>query len=136
VIPRKRILRIWQEIHGELSDEMQDTFLSREEIDFLSTQDELLITRIISDEKALKRIVELVKDETRPTSHFEHKTYLPIREETRPRHPFINCPDCNEALVLKTNSATDDTFWGCTNWSMNADKGFCRIAVATKKGKN
>ena len=134
MIPRKRILNIWMENHQVLSDEEQDKFLSRAELDFLSTCDEKIVRQAIIREAKLKQIEQIVKDELRPAEAFSHETVdttmyqLGIGyNDTRPQHPNATCPSCKASLVLKENSKTLADFWGCPNWRFDGSK--CRIVI-------
>lgn len=121
----------WQAAYGELTEAEQEKFLAKEEVNYLSTQNEELVESTIKKEKKLYRIVEIVKNEVRPETHFEYPTSEPIRNESRERHSYLRCKDCNQLLVLKKNTHEEKYFWGCTNFRMNAYKGFCKIAVPT-----
>ncbi len=129
MIPRKRILRFWTDAHDGLSEEQQDKFLAHPGLQFMSEYNEQLVENTIKFEKRLSEVVRLITEEIRPISHFEHPTSLPIYNETRDRHNTLRCPDCKQLLVLKENNENSDTFWGCTNWRMNAARGHCRIGI-------
>lgn len=134
MIPRKRILNIWMEAHQQLSDEDQDKFLARSELDFLSTCDETVVREAIFRATKLNEIEQIVVEKLRPDESFVHETINTDMyrmgigyNDSRPRHPNATCPSCKSHLVLKENSKTLADFWGCPNWRFDDNK--CRIAI-------
>ena len=124
MIPRKRILNLWMKKYQQLSDEDQDKFLNRPEIEFLSRQDEELVTKAIEQHRRLIDITQFVKDEVRPDEAFSHPT---TRPDSRPTHPSATCPSCDASLVLKENSVNGNHFWGCPNFTY--DSRDCRVSI-------
>lgn len=124
MIPRKRILNLWMKRHQQLSDEDQEKFLNRPEIEFLSRQDEELVARAIEHHRRLIDITQYVKDVVRPDEAFSHPT---TRTDSRPTHPSATCPSCNASLVLKENSGDGNHFWGCPNFTY--DSRDCRVSI-------
>lgn len=49
--------------------------------------------------------------------HIARGTYMP---RLRPSQPQITtpCPECGQAMVLRVNRNTGESFWGCSGWPL------------------
>ena len=135
ILPRKRILKIWIDVHQDLTEEQKQRFLNRSELDFLSQCDEHTIREAVLKSPKLSEIVQVVTELVRPAESFAHPTtnqtmYAEGKgyNDRRPRHPDAICKSCSAKLVLKENSNTSDYFWGCPNWRF--DSNSCRITIS------
>lgn len=120
--------------HQQLSDEDQDKFLARDEIEFLIREDEAIVSSAIEKFKRLADIADFVIDAVRPKESFSHPTVNPRMwaagigfNDSRPHHPDKRCPSCDATLVLKQNGKNGNHFWGCPNWRF--DQFGCRITI-------
>lgn len=80
------------------------------------------------------RVVLLYQDEDKPANEYEPMKTTPhtkrtpgwerrCNEKIEELVAYVNehkrCPDCNRPLVIRTNSYTEEQFWGCTGYDQD-----------------